>query len=121
MENEDDSGSVTNDKEQSSDVTILDMDIEMASEAITSDLGTANAFTSSDMESETNTEKIPSSSKETWGDYFVNKVSKWFSNKESAEVQQNRSGSFRKSNDIVASQTIDQHFLTTRPPRTEIP
>ena len=121
LDNEDESDSVTNDKEQSSDVTILDMDNELDSEATTSDLRTANAFTSSNMESETNTEKIPSSSKESWGEYFVNTVSKWFSNKEIAEVHQNRSDSFRKSNDNIASQTIDQHFLTTRPPRTEIP
>ena len=121
MENEDDSGSVTNNKEQSSDVTIPDMDTEMDSEAITSDLGTASEVTLSNMESETNIEKIQSSSGATWGNYFANTVFKWFSNKESADVHPNRSESFPISNDNVASQPTDQHFLTTRPPRTETP
>lgn len=40
MENGDDSGSVTNNKEHSSDVIFPDMETEMASEAITSDIGT---------------------------------------------------------------------------------
>ena len=114
MENKDDSGPVTNNKEQSSDVTTLDIDIELASEAITSDLGTVNEVTSSNMESETNIEKIPSSSGAKWGNYIANTVFKWFSSKESADVHPNKSESFPISNDNVASQQSDQHFQPFR-------
>ena len=121
MENEDDSGLVTNDKEQPSDVTIPDMDTEMASEAITSDLGTSSEVTLSNMESEINNETIPSSSGATLGNYFVNTVFKWFSKKKSADAQPNRSESVPINNDNVASQQTEQHFLTTRPPRMKTP
>ena len=120
MENKNASGLLTNNKEQSSDVTIPDINIELASETITSDLGIVNEVTSSNMESE-NIEKIPSSSGTNWGNYIANTVFKWFSNKESAHVLPNNSESSPISNDNVASQQSDQHFLATRPPRMETP
>ena len=98
-----------------------DTDVELAIEAIKSDLKTESAFISSDMESDTHTEKVSGTSNATWGEYIVNKVSKWFSNKETTGVQQNRSDSFPKSNDIAPPPTIDQHFLTTSHSRTELP
>ena len=73
------------------------------------------------MESETNIETIPSNSGATLGNYFVNTVFKWFSKKKSTDAHPNRSESFPISNDNVASQQTEQHFLTTRPPRMETP
>ena len=127
MENEDDSGSVTNNNEQSSNVTITNMGIEMDSEAITSDLGTASEVTLSNMENKNSgkIQKIPKKLKRK-----IQKIPKelksfrafkWFSNKDSPDVLPNRSESFPISNDNVVSPPTDQHFLTTRPPRTETP